>query len=328
MFPVVDQNTGRVKYTARSRAKVLSNADPDKKGRIKVQHLLLGESEWIPYLTAPNSFFIPKKDDIVYVECDAGYETHMIAWGNIQKGFEDGSLKDLPEVFQRMTPSNQGFYTPGKHLIEIDDGSDKTGKDKGIRITSSAKNKIHIKDEKMDKSITLTGENEAEFKLDSTNDAITAKVKFGDSLELSKANGFQISTPAGGGTSLSMKGGKIDLECNMAATFTSKSDSLTFKAKSQISLISETAALNIKADAGQIKLEGSGGAALKLEQGKVALGGAAGELLDLCEQHLSALIDNASSIALTSVGPAQLSPAVVTALTQVKTILGTIKGSL
>ena len=60
----------------------------------------------------------------------------------------------LPVAFNRTVPSNRGLFTPGGHLIEMDDGEsnptktpndkDLTTKSRGIRITSKDGYKIHI----------------------------------------------------------------------------------------------------------------------------------------------------------------------------------------
>ena len=78
---------------------------------------------------------------------------------------------------------------------------------------------------------------------------------------------------------------------------------------------------------GGIKLDG-GGAKLKLSGGKVGLGGPAAELLDLIDQQLGAIINNAPTFVSTAVGPGVLNPAVVATLNQVKTLLGLIKGGI
>ena len=49
MFRTRDQN-GNVKYVSRSKAKVIDNRDPFNRGRIVVDHPLLGETVWIEYL--------------------------------------------------------------------------------------------------------------------------------------------------------------------------------------------------------------------------------------------------------------------------------------
>jgi hypothetical protein len=75
-------------------------------------------------------------------------------------------------------------------------------------------------------------------------------------------------------------------------------------------------------------IKGSGGATLKLAEGKVGLGGPAAELLDLMDQQLDAIINNAPTFVSTAVGPGVLNPTVVTLLTQIKTLLGLIKGGI
>lgn len=78
---------------------------------------------------------------------------------------------------------------------------------------------------------------------------------------------------------------------------------------------------------GDIQLDGSL-AKLKLSKGKVGLGGPTAELLDLFDQEIDAFLNNASSLVLTAVGPGVLNPAVVTLLTNIKILLGTIKGGI
>lgn len=81
---------------------------------------------------------------------------------------------------------------------------------------------------------------------------------------------------------------------------------------------------------GDISLSEAGGGAVKLSKGSVAIGVKTknGELCDLALQHCDTFINNASSIVATGMGPGVLNPGVVAALTQIKTILGLIKGSL
>jgi len=152
MFQVKDQNLGSTKFVGRARAKVTDNRDPLQKGRIRVNHPVLGITGWIPYLKTNSVFDPPSINDIVYVEADAGYYTHPIAWGNVTRGPDNAP--NLNPVFRREVPTNRGFHTPGGHTIELDDGiapitqvpqdTNTTAENKGIRITSSGNNKIHI----------------------------------------------------------------------------------------------------------------------------------------------------------------------------------------
>ena len=143
---------GNPKYIGRSQAVVKDNRDPLNRGRIIVDHPLLGETVWIDYLRLPHQFDVPSIGDIVYVECDTGEYEFPIAWGNVTKGLDEAP--EIPEAFKRVVPTNRGTYTPNGHMMEFDDGESKptkspsdkdlTTKNRGIRITSSANNKIHI----------------------------------------------------------------------------------------------------------------------------------------------------------------------------------------
>jgi Gp5-like OB domain-containing protein/type VI secretion system (T6SS) baseplate-like injector VgrG len=151
MFKVRDAQ-GKYKYAGRSRAIVIDNRDPLNKGRIQVNHALLGDTVWIDYLRDPGSFDTPSIGSIVYIECDSGMYEHPIAWGLVTKGTD--ANPQIPTAFKRDIPTNRGFFTPGGHLFEMDDGEatitqnpdDKqfTAKSRGIRVTSSGNNKIHI----------------------------------------------------------------------------------------------------------------------------------------------------------------------------------------
>lgn len=152
MFQVTENVYGFLKYAGRSKAVVIDNRDPLYKGRIRVDHSLIGDSTWIPYLRAPGSFDVPPIGSVVYVEADCGEYTHLVASGNIVNGPD--AAPQIPEEFQRDIPTNRGLFTPGGHLLELDDGlanytndpkdNSYTTEDRGIRITSSGNNKIHI----------------------------------------------------------------------------------------------------------------------------------------------------------------------------------------
>jgi len=156
MIPTKDAASGEIKYTARSRAVVIDNRDPLKRGRIRVKHPLLGETVWIPYLKTPGLFDVPEINDHVFIESDCGYYTHPVAWGNIISG-EDAN-PNIPIDFRREVPTNRGLYSPEGHKIELDDGiatiigSDPSAinisaQNRGIRLTSRSGNKIWIKEE-------------------------------------------------------------------------------------------------------------------------------------------------------------------------------------
>jgi hypothetical protein len=167
---------GNVKYVSRSKAKVIDNRDPLKRGRIRVEHPLLGKTTWIDYLRSPGTFTSPSIGDLVYVEADSGFAEYPVAWGNVTKGLDENP--DLPEAFKRDIPTNRGLYTPGGHSFEMDDGeatlsnepkdNDFTDKGRGIRLTTKAGNKIHIlEDETSGKQYILLEDKEGDYiKLD------------------------------------------------------------------------------------------------------------------------------------------------------------------
>src|SRR5690606_30932437 len=95
------------KYAGRSRAVVIDNKDPNKRGRVRVRHPVLGDTVWINYLKTAGVYDVAEIGDVVYIECDCGEETHPIAHGIIVKG-EDGDL-DVVEQFRRVDPTNRGI---------------------------------------------------------------------------------------------------------------------------------------------------------------------------------------------------------------------------
>lgn len=167
---------GNIKYASRSKAKVIDNRDPLKRGRIRVEHPLLGKTSWIDYLRSPGTFTVPSIGELVYVEADSGFAEYPVAWGNATKGLDENP--DLPESFKRDIPTNRGMFTPGGHLFEMDDGeanlsnepkdNDFTDKGRGVRLTTKAGNKIHIfEDETNGKQYILLEDKEGDFiKLD------------------------------------------------------------------------------------------------------------------------------------------------------------------
>lgn len=143
---------GKHRYVGRSKAQVIDNRDPANLGRVQVNHPILGETVWIHYLRQPNQFDVPSIGDVIYIECDSGEHEFPVGHGTLTLGYPNKAL--FPDVFKRNVPTNRGMYTPGGHLIEMDDGEsnptkspndkDLTTKSRGIRITSKAGNKIQI----------------------------------------------------------------------------------------------------------------------------------------------------------------------------------------
>lgn len=151
MFRTKDAQ-GNFKYSGRSKATVIDNRDPLQRGRIRVDHPILGKTSWIDYLRSPGHFSVPSIGDLVYVEADTGEAMYPVAWGNVTKGLDENP--NIPPEFKKDIPTNRGMYTPLGHKFEMDDGeanlsnepkdNDFTDKDRGVRLTTKAGNKIHI----------------------------------------------------------------------------------------------------------------------------------------------------------------------------------------
>lgn len=337
MFQTKDNSMGSLRYAGRSRAVVVDNDDPLKRGRIRVNSPVLGETNWIPYLTEPGTFNVPAVDSVVYIECDGGYYSHPVAWGNLNYGADDDL--QFPEVFQRVSPTNRGLYTPGGLLLEIDDGEDPINfTSRGVRLTTAGETLIDLKDESLDKSFTFEFASGTNFKIDSVADSFVFEANFGDRLEISAANGIQHTTPAAGGTTISQKGGKIDFTSTLDSTYTSTQGNITITAQGTLSLVSQTGDYELTASAGNITLTGSGGAVLKIGGGKVGLGGPAGELVDLVGQLLDEVDKTEDGIMAitvpTAVGPSgppinsATFVAIKATLATIKTALTGIKGGI
>jgi len=257
MFEVADG-----KMVGRSRAVVIDNVDPNKRGQVRVRHALLGDTVWIDYLKTPGSFDVPSIGDIVYIECDCGYDTHPIAWGNIVKGADDDL--DIPLTFQRHEPTNRGLYSPAGHLVELDDGEGLTNVGRGVRITTAGGIKIHAAEgTPLESLVTIELPNGTILEIDGIKDSVSLSTNFGDTVELSAANGFQVSTPAAGGTTLSMKAGAVDLTSAVGELHLST--------------------------LGDIELKNANGSLVINPAGQVELKGVAGGLVDLMQQFAQTL---------------------------------------
>ena len=154
MYKSSDSN-GKTRHITRSKAVVIDNRDPLNRGRIRIDHPLIGKTGWVDYLRAPGYFSVPSIGDLVYIEADTGYAEYPVAWGNVTKGLNEAP--ELPEYFKRDVPTNRGIYTPNGHSLELDDGvatvsdalvdTNFTTENRGIRITTKAGNKIHISED-------------------------------------------------------------------------------------------------------------------------------------------------------------------------------------
>lgn len=154
MFKIKD-SSGFNRYIGASKAKVIDNRDPANRGRIQVEHSLLGKTSWIEYINDFGHFGVPAIGEIVYVQCDTGLYEYPFAWGRAING--EIAKPNTPQPFQRLVPTNRGLFSPGGNFIELDDGVWRAGSDpnekdlttdkRGIRISTVSGHIIEISDD-------------------------------------------------------------------------------------------------------------------------------------------------------------------------------------
>jgi len=292
MFRVVDQNMKVFKYTGRCKALVVDNVDPLKKGRIRVDHPLTGETSWIPYLQIPGMYFVPEVGDLVYIESDCGFYEYPVAWGNLPKEeSETGPLTEVPEGFQRTYPSNRGIYSPDGHLIEVDDGEDLADSKKGIRITTSNESKIHITEEPADKKIIIARNEGATIELDGMMDTITISTDNGDSITLSPSGGIECTNSAG--DLVTLTNGTITVENSGGDSVTLSSGNITLT-----NVAGDTATLN----GGDINLTNSSGDSIDLNSNTISIANSGGDSVELSGGNIDIINAAGCTINMSSSG--------------------------
>jgi len=167
-----------IKLFGESKAEVIDSYDPNRRNYIRINSPVFGrDTGYIPFINDPCHYFPPVKGGVIYVSADGGDPSYPIAHGSLVTGydFDEGNslYPDLPINFRREIPTCRGIFTPGLldtngkpynlidgHLLEFDDGeatfidNDKkiptishSTTEKGVRLTTSAGNKIHIYEE-------------------------------------------------------------------------------------------------------------------------------------------------------------------------------------
>lgn len=279
MFPVEDSSNGRKKYSGIARAKVISNQDPQLKGRIRVDHPLLGQTPWIPYLQLPFMFDVPGPGDIVYVQCDGGFEEHPIAWGKV---VAPSSFTQVPGTFRRSDPNNRGVYTPGGHIMEFDDG------DTSIKLTASSGQLIH-----MGASIGIFASSATNVTLSMASgvgefQAVGTSIKISATgLNFKDAPGNLLTTGAFGFVFNEVNGNTFLM--NPAGIFLiDKNGNQTVMDSSGIKCTT-SAGSKMTLSASEASILDSAGAGMKASGGVVALGGSAAEVLDVLSTTLQEL---------------------------------------
>lgn len=184
MFVCYDANTGSKKAVGRMKATVVDNRDPEKRGRIQVECPTLGYTDWIPYVNSGCIFDPPEIGTVVYVEAESGSLSDGVAHGSLVKP-EDAI--ELPEDYRKQVPSVRGMFSPQGHKFELDDGNAEfveipcrpshTTENRGIRITTTGGNKIHISDDPAQQFINIEDSNGNFIKINTTNNEIVISSK-------------------------------------------------------------------------------------------------------------------------------------------------------
>lgn len=243
MFRSKDSH-GKPKYVGTSRAVVIENRDPLNRGRIQVDHAILGETSWIPYLNSPGMFSVPSIKDVVFITCESGEAEHSYAWGNITKG--DKAKPDLPDRFKRTVPTNRGLYTPGGNFIELDDGEAKPGADPKASNLSTKKRGIRISRNGYEISINDDPDNGVEN--------ITIVDKAGDGIVFNSKD-KKVNVISKGTLSISADD-SLDIKSNKNIQISSENDLTAVNAKTI--LLESSTATEIHAST-QVKVSGDSG---------------------------------------------------------------------
>lgn len=186
------------KYYGKYRGFVADNADPEKRGRLKLQvPSVLGDNEtdWalpcLPFggLSDQGVLWVPEVDAQVWVEFEGGNLNDPIwtgtFWPKDQTPPSEGALDP---------PSSRVFKTPGGHLLHFEDAEDHTA----VTLKHAGGARLHIDPQG---TIDLTDQGGATLKLDVENNQI----------ELLDANGNKLTMTATGTTVEDSNGNQITM---------------------------------------------------------------------------------------------------------------------
>ena len=145
---------------------VTNNADPEKRGRIKVMaQEIVGAGQELPFWIEPDMqflskdggcfFFVPEIDTVVDLielvgdESLGEYsEVYLLTGRYLYRGTQFSPKTVLPEVFKENYPKRRGFCSPSGHYMIFDDVSgeviiSRSGTDAQITFTSDGKMQIN-----------------------------------------------------------------------------------------------------------------------------------------------------------------------------------------
>lgn len=135
------------RFYGKYRALVVDNADPEKRGRLRLRvpsamgNVVTGWAlPCAPYggHDGRGFFFIPEKDDGVWVEFEAGLLDFPVWVGTFW--CKPGGTSEAPEPASTQIPPTSKMIKTGKHTIEF---ADEDGQE-ALRISDSNKNKVTL----------------------------------------------------------------------------------------------------------------------------------------------------------------------------------------
>lgn len=324
------------RYYSLYPAVVLSNEDPDKRGRITVKcEQLFGENP-LPNMAIPRDFryagngygefYPPEVDDVVWIEFEFGDPLCPVYSGGSY------AKDELPEQFAHadgeeggFIPKVRGIKTKYGHLLLFDEQEDK----QKIRIETLGH--FFVLDDTKDKeAIYLVHKSGAQMQINEKGD-VNVISKDGNFMSFNAEN-KAVTIGSGKASVLTMDDKVVISDGSGKAIITMQEDKIQITTSADAIIQANSATI----DAGAVTVKSAGGmtfenavSKLKIDQaGLIGLGSPAAELLNLVDQHLDAFI-NQPQLVMTGVGASSpLLPPAMTNLIAIKALLAMIKGSV
>lgn len=312
------------KYYSIYRGQVVSNEDTEQRGRIEVTVPSLFGEESLPTLAEPKDFrgastgkgefYPPEVDDWVYIEFEGGdsrFPVYSGGWHATDEASEEFThVGDVPMVrgfvnkyghSQKYdeTPGAEklAWTTPKGHIITLDDTEGK----EAVYVIHSTGAQLQID---KDGSVKFLAKDGGFINMDAVNGAVTATAKSGAFVTIKEAG---IVAQDGTGASF------VDIN----------GDGVTVNSSKDVIVNANTATMKVGSFIVDTLL-----AKMSMGNGLVAVGAGPTELIDQVIKICDAFL-NAPVLVTTGVGPSSpLIPPASVALTLVKTLLTTIKGTL
>ncbi|MEM7588926.1 MAG: phage baseplate assembly protein V [Myxococcota bacterium] len=195
-----------MQYNSLYAGVVADTADPKRLGRVKARLGMLGDAfttHWLLPMSpgaGPNCgiFCVPPVGAGVVVLFDEG--DLEAGWSLGGYWAEPAKRSEVPQVFQRIPPTNQGMRSPKGHTLQLDD----LPVSAGIRLTSA--NKLSLQLDDMRKQVTVSTPNKQTVRLDDATGEIQIRTSKGACVQLHADGSVQLKTAQGAQLTLSAQG--------------------------------------------------------------------------------------------------------------------------